>query len=331
MKVLVTMPISTTRDTFFDSGVVKRLESIADVEWNESTRQWGIKDLKDRLKDAEVCMTGWGSTRYVKEILDAAPNLKVLAHTGGSVASIVSDELYDRGVVVLSGNQLYAESVAEGVIAYMLCSLRRIVNYSNELQKGHWKEVDSYDEGLLDQSIGLVGFGAVAKFLAKMLVPFHMKIKAYDPFVKDEVLKEYGVERDSLENIFSQSKIISLHVAQTPDTHHMIGKELLQLIPDGALFVNTARPGIVDTEAMLEEFRKNRFNAFLDVYDQEPLPADSKLIGLSNVILMPHRGGPTVDRRGRVTMALIDDIQRIFRGEQPILEIGHDYAVKMTR
>lgn len=331
MKILVTMPVSVTRDTFFDAGVRSRMESMGEVEWNDGSAQWGIEDLKSRMKDVDVCMTGWGSARYVKEILDHAPNLKVLAHTGGSVATIVSDELYDRGIVVLSGNQLYAQSVAEGVIAYILCSLRRIIHYANELQKGHWKEVNSQDEGLLDQTIGLVGFGAVARFLVPMLKPFHVKIKVYDPYVKDEVLKEHGVERDSLENIFSRCRIISLHAAQTPDTHHMIGKRHFELIQDGALFVNTARAGIVDTEAMIEELQKNRFNAFLDVYDVEPLPADSKLIGLPNVILMPHRAGPTVDRRRIVTMALLDDIQRIFNGQKPFLEIGREYAMSMTR
>ena len=331
MKILVTMPKSRIRDTFINEEVKKRLESIAEVKWNESTKQWDTEEVRSRIQDVDVCLIGWGSVRYGEEILDGAPNLKILASTGGSVATIITDELYDRGVTVLSGNQIFAESVAEGVIAYMLSALRKIPLYSSEVQKGNWIDTAADDEGLLDQKVGLVGFGAVARNLAKMLVSFRTPIKVYDPYVKDEVLKEYGVERDSLENIFSQSKIISLHMSQNPGTHHMINRELLRSIPDGALFINTARPGPVDTEAMIEEFKKNRFQAVLDVYDVEPLPRDSQLIGLPNVILMPHRGGPTADRWGRVTTGLLDDILRIQNGEEPVLKIDRAYGMTMTR
>ena len=331
MKILVTMPISQIRSTFFPPEVIKRMESIAEVEWNETENPFGIEELKKRLRDVDVCMTGWGSERFDSEVLESADKLKVIAHTGGSVATIVSNELYEKGIIVLSGNPYYAESVAEGAIAYMLCSLRRIVFYQDMVQNGGWASPESWDEGLLDQSLGLVGFGAIAKFLTKKLAPFRVKIKAYDPYVDDEILKEYGVERASLEDIFSKSKIISIHAAKTPDTYHLVGSELLQAIPDGALLVNTARSSIINTAALEEELQKNRFQAVLDVFDEEPLPKDSKLIGLPNVLLMPHRGGPTTDRWRIVTLALIDDILRIFDGKEPVLAIEKKYAMAMSR
>ncbi len=332
LKVLVTLPEGITRDTFFPDCVVKKLESIADVGWNDTNEQLRGEELRKRIMDTDVCMTGWGSARYDRDVLETAGRLRIIAHTGGSVSGIVSDYLYDKGITVLSGNMLYAESVAEGTVAYILSALRKIPYFSNEMQKGVWSNSGYfYNEGLLEQKVGLVGFGMIAKFLVGMLKPFHNEIKVYDPYVSDEVLESYGVRRAGLEELFASSKIISIHAAKTPDTYHLIGKKLLQLIPDDALFVNTARASIVDTAALEEELAKNRFQAVLDVYDVEPLPLDSKLLHLPNVILMPHMGGPTMDRRKLVTLALIDDILKIYEGKQPTLSIDRKYAMAMTQ
>lgn len=257
--------------------------------------------------------------------------MRVIAHTGGSVAYIVSDELYERGIYILSGNEMMAEFVAEGTLAFILSALWRTSYYEHEMQNKRWTWVwDLKCESLLGQKIGLVGFGAVAKFLVRMLVPFRTEIKVYDPYVDDEVLSSYGVTRAGLEEIFRESKVISIHAAKTPDTYHMIGKKLLEMVPDGALLVNTARSSIIDTAALEEELLKNRFSAVLDVFDTEPLPEDSRLYGLPNVMLLPHMSG-VAGYWGKVTLALMGDIERIYDGKQPEMAISREYAMAMTR
>ncbi|NLJ66005.1 MAG: hydroxyacid dehydrogenase [Clostridiales bacterium] len=331
MKILVTMPKSGVRDGFLPPRVVKKLESIGEVEWNETSGNFSPGELKDRIKDVEVCIAGWGSARFDEEVLKDADRLKVIAYTGGSVANIVSDYLYEKGITVLSGNEIYAESVAEGVLTYILTSLRRVIYFQNQIFEGNWPPTEAWDEGILDQSIGLIGFGAVARYLTRMLEPFRVKVYAYDPYVDDEVLNSHGVERAGMEEIFANCKIISVHAAKTPETYHLIGKKQLESIQDGGLFVNTARASIVDTEALIGELLKNRFNAVIDVFDEEPLPADSPLIGLPNVLLQPHRGGPTTDRWEIVTLNLIEDTLRVFAGEKARLEIKKEYAMAMTQ
>jgi phosphoglycerate dehydrogenase-like enzyme len=331
-RILVTTAVGPIRDGFFPKDVIDRLESLGDVQWNERNEVMTADELRQRIVDIDVCMTGWGTVRYDRNIIDAARRLRVIAHTGGTVAGLVSDTLYDRDIHVISGNQLYAESVAEGVIAYMQSALRKIPFFHQELQQGRWYGPGQYfNEGLLGQRIGLVGFGAVARYLVKMLVPFHTSIMACDPFVADDTFREYGVTRASMDEIFTQSKIISLHAAKTPSTDHLVGASLLAKIQDDALLINTARASIIDTDALVAELRKNRFKAVLDVYDVEPLPADSPLIGLPNVMLLPHMGGPTIDRWKIVTHALIDDIQTILEGGSPRLGINRAYAMAMTR
>lgn len=331
MKILVAMPAGAVRDTFIPEETAGMLEKLGTVEWNGSSGQFTEDELREKIKDADVCITGWGNLRFDSNILENARNLKLVAHTGGTVAPIVSDCLYDRGIKVVSGNSIFAESVAESVIAYILASLRDIPYYNNEMQEGRWKPNNYYNEGLLDQTVGLVDFGAVARFVVGMLKPFRARIKVCSGYIGDETLAEYGMERATLEEIFTTCKIISIHSAKRPDTWHMVNAELLKMIPEGALLVNTARGSIIDEAALAEELQKGRFKAVLDVYETEPLPPESKLRKLKNVILIPHMGGPTIDRRKYVTLGLIEDIKRFSKGEKLKYEISREHAAAMTR
>ncbi len=331
MKILVAMRTGKTRDAFITPRAAKMLEELGTVIWNESDRVLRDEALKEKLKGVEVCITGWGCQCFDKDILESADSLRLIAHTGGSVATLVTEDVYKKGIKVISGNRIYAESVAEGTIAYMLASLRDIPYYSEMVQQNKWPHEEYTTEGLLDQTVGLVGFGMVAKYLARMIQPFRVKLKAYDPFVADEVFKEYGVEKATLEEVLTTCKIVSVHAAKTEGTYHMIGKDLLEKIPDGTILVNTARGSIFDEEALAEELQKGRFKAILDVFETEPLPENSKLRGLKNVILIPHMAGPTADRMERVTLELIEDIKNLYQGKPLKHEIDWNYAKAMTR
>jgi len=332
MNILVAMADNSIRSTFIPPEVEKKIELLGNVSWNTTSNALSAEELKLRIKDSDVCITGWGCKCFDRNVLEGNQSLRLIAHTGGSVARIVSDYLYEKGIRVISGNKLYSESVAEGVIAYMLASLRDISFYSNEMQSGDWQKNADYNEGLLEQNIGLVGFGAVARSLVKMLKVFRVKVKVYDPYVTEQTCIEYGVTHaESIEEIFTTSKLISMHAPEVPETYHMIDKELIAKIPDGTVFINTARGGIVDENALSEELQKGRFKAVLDVYEVEPLPEDSKLRGLKNVILMPHMAGPTVDRRKNVMLEILEDIERFFDGQQLQNEISKEYAMMMTR
>lgn len=330
MNILVTQPEGQVKDTFFTTAEIDKLHSIGNVTWNPSSKQFSRDDLREKLRGIDVCISGWGCERFDEFVLQNADKLKIIAHTGGSVSTIVSDELYERGIKVISGNWIYAESVAEGVLAYILASLRELPYYNSLVQNGGWRTEFFHNESLLDQTVGLVGFGSVAKYLVEMLKPFRTEIKVYDPYVTDILLKEYGVVRAELEEIFRDSKIISLHVPQIPETFHMVDKELLESMQEGALIINTARGSVIDENALAEVLQAGKIKAVLDVYEEEPLPSDSKLRGLSNAILIPHMGGPTIDRRRFVTAELIKDIESFMEGGSMRFEISKGYAAAMS-
>lgn len=331
-KIAVVMFDGDTRNSFIPNDVAKKLETMGTVTWNALNRNYDADELREAVKDVDVCIAGWECSRFDEFVIKGAEKLKLIAYTGGSVAPIVSDFLYNRGIKVVSGNKIYAKSVAEGVIGYILASLRNIPGYCKDVQAGGWAGQNAFSEGLLDQTVGLVGFGAVARYLSVMLKAFNTRTLVYDPFVSDELCEEYGVERvNSLEEIVTVSKIISLHAPRTPQTYHIVDRKILCMIPDDSLLVNTARGSLIDEEALADELGKGRFKAVLDVYETEPLSSDSRLRGLDNVILMPHLAGPTLDRRRLVTLALIDEIHRFYNGQPLLHEIGREYAMAMTR
>ena len=164
-----------------------------------------------------------------------------------------------------------------------------------------------------------------------MLQPFRCRIKVYSRTITDEKLKKYNLERASLEEIFSTCDIVSLHTAWNKHTENMINEDLLKLLKKGAVLINTARGKIIDEPALIRELKTKRFSAALDVYWQEPLPSDSELYDLDNVLLMPHRGGPTPDRYAYISSELIDEVYNYLESGAPLKnEITRERALSMT-
>ena len=334
MKAYVSMPQNANFPTFFTEENLALAASLGEFTFCESPVECSNEEVAKQIGDADVYITAWDSPRLDKTILDAAPNLKLMVHLCGTVAPFVTDEVFDRGVRVISGNDMFAESVAEGTVGYILAALRNIPKFSHRYKYDKiWRAPGDFNRGLLGKTVGLVSYGAIAKHLVRMLQPFRVKIKVYDiKPLPEEDKRKYGLEEASLEEVFSTSDIVSLHTPLYEKTYHMIGEELLSKIKDGALFINTSRGKIVDQPALERELAKARFNALLDVYEVEPLPDDNPMREMDNVILMPHMGGPTVDFREDITRTLLLESAAFMRGEGELVhEVSHAQASVMTR
>ena len=334
MKSFVTLPKNAAFSTFFTEENIALIESFGEVVWNDSADHFTPEEIASRIGESDIYVTGWGSPRLDASILDAAPNLRLLVHLCGTVVPFVSDAMWERGVRVISGNDFFAESVAEGTIGYMLTALRDIPMYSARLkQEKRWKTAEDSNRGLLGKTVGIVSYGAIARHLVRMLQPFRVKIKVYDikPLPEDHKEK-YGLEQASLEEIFSSCDIVTLHTPLNDQTYHLIGEEQLSLLPEGALFINTSRGSVVDQPALERELKKGRFRALLDVYEQEPPSSDSELYRLDNVIMMPHMAGPTRDLRKDITRALLIEASEFLQDGAPLAhEISREAAEMMSR
>lgn len=331
MKILVTVGDGEVKESFFTPKAKAALEALGDVEYNDTGRQAYTKEeLIEHIKDVDILVTGWKTPRIDEDVLKAANRLKIHAHTGGTVATMICKEEYDRGIIVLSGNDLFAKSVAEGCLAYTLMSLRCLYDEVNSIKNNGWRRVPGTNSGIIGKKIGIVGYGAIAKYYIDLLKWFQPEILVASRYITKEDAKQRGVRIASAEEIFETCDVISLHAALNKENRGMITGELMKKIKPGALFVNTARAGIVDEEAMIQELKTGRFRAVLDVYHQEPLPADSQLRNLDNVLLFPHMAGPTFDMREKVTLKLAEDIRAILEGRPYEDGISYEYAVRMT-
>ena len=332
IKVFVSVPtVGRVMDGFFCDDVKPYLADLFDITYSPLDRQLELDEIKEYAGDAEVIITGWDHLKMEAEHLEGT-NIKVIAHTGGSVADLVAPSVWEAGYKVISGNDMYAESVAEGALTYILMALRRLPHYIKDMKDGGWRSPHLVaTNGLLDQTVGLVGMGTITRYLMKMLKPFHVKLKLYSGYpIDEEILKENNATQASLEEIFSTCKVVSLHSALNNKTRNMIGKEHFDLLQDDAVFVNSARAAIIREEEMMAALAENRFRAVIDVYHVEPLAEDSPLRKMDNVYLVSHMAGPTGDRRPYITKNLGDDIVRYFNGEGFKYEITAKVAERMT-
>ncbi len=330
MKTFVAIAGGTIRDRVLPPENIRLLASLGEVVF--ASEPISEASVASEIGNADVYMTMWGSPRLSETVLRAAPNLRLLVHLGGTVVPYVSDAMWERGIRVISGNEQMAESVAEGCIAYLLAALRDIPYYSRRLGEGkQWKKSEDIYLGLLDRKIGIVSLGTISQHLIRMLEPFHPEISVCSRSELPEAYLARGIRRASLDEIFSQSDIITVHTALNDQTRHMIGKRHFDMIRDGALLLNTSRGAVLDEEALIASLREGRYRAVLDVYEREPLPKESPLFTLPNVMLMPHMAGPTTDRFAKSTNELIREANAfLLHGDPLAYEIVRARAEAMT-
>ena len=316
MNVLVTVPEGNLRESLFPPARRERLESMGSVTWNPASEQFTAAELRSEVRDVDVCVTGWGTAKIDERVLRDADALDLVAHIGGSVASVGSHDLYDRGVTVCNANDVMAKYVAEAIVGYALAWLRRIPQFDATLKAGGWKDGFADVASLFESTVGFVGLGDVGRNLAKLLAPFDVDILVYDPYVTDEELAAYDAVREAdLQTVLAASEVVSIHAPKTEETLHMFDADRLAQLSDGSLLINAARGAIVDEAALLAELRTGRIAAVLDVFEKEPLSEDSDLRTVDNAILQPHVAAAPA--RVHLTDAILDELAR-YADDRPL-------------
>ena len=330
MKLFITMPHTPQSDTFLTPGVMELLKSIGEVEQNPYDRPLTADEVVEMAPDANVLITCWDTCKYFKRHIEKMPHLKLIAHTGGTVVPVVAPEVFETDVKVISANDVFAKSVAEGCLCYTLAALRRLEYYIGLMREGGYKERVFYNRGLFGKKLGIVGFGAIARHFLNMVRWYDLEVLIYSSHLTDEEAAKYGARTASLEEIFSECDVISIHASNTPRTQGMITRELMERLKPDALLVNTARGAVIDEPAMFEMLLDGKFYAALDVFVEEPPAPDAPIRKCKNALLMPHMGGPTIDMRGVVLHELSKDIVRLEKGEPLQNEITAAAAARMT-
>jgi lactate dehydrogenase-like 2-hydroxyacid dehydrogenase len=205
--------------------------------------------------------------------------------------------------------------VAEMAFSLILAARRKLKYFDQAVAREDWGKV--IVEETIQSTIGIVGFGAIGRAVAKLFSGWDCKIITYDPFPDKKKMEEMGVSLVSLEELFSSADVITLHIPYSKENHHLVGKKLLNSMKSNAIIVNTSRGNIVDEDALVEVLRENRIcGAGLDVFGQEPLPVTSPLFGLANSILTPHVSSQTVESLWRIYAMAIDIIADFYAGRE---------------
>ncbi|MFH1086122.1 MAG: hydroxyacid dehydrogenase, partial [Chloroflexota bacterium] len=329
--VLVTIPQPLRGHILTDANRA-RLESLADVTWNEDGHNWSGEELAARLPGQEVLLGSWGVPKLTAEVLAAADRLKLLAYAAGSVKGFVTDAVFDRGVIVCHAAPRIADSVAEYALTMALVGLRQVVALDRQMKTGEpWpKTRDMPFFEIAGARVGLLGMGYVGWRSARLFKAVGAEVWVYDPYLAPEAAQELGVLQVGLDELLSQCQVISVHLPVTPETHHLLGARELALIQDGAVFINSARSWTVDQDALLAQLRTGRFWAALDVFDTEPLPADHPFRQLDNAVLTPHVAGQTVNSYHGLTGEMIGEIERHFRGEPLAYQVSREKLALMA-
>ena len=259
------------------------------------------EELARRVASADVILTGWGTPMLPESILTApSRQLRYICHVAGQVSPFLTRKFLESDIRVTNWGEAGVWTFAEGTVALIFGCLKDMHRVLPFMQANHWGFTFSRPSPTLrGKTIGLIGFGAIARTVVEMLRPFECRFVWFDPFASGSTAANDG-RRGTLEEVFAEADIVSVHCGLTPQTTGMIGLAQFRKMKPHAILVNTSR-GKVIREAELVQFLRERpdVTAGLDVYETEPLPADSPLPQLDNAICYSHcvgSGGEVFDR-----------------------------------
>lgn len=257
------------------------------------------------------------------ELLDAAPNLKAIASISVGVDNYPVEELTRRGILLCNTPDVLTETTADTGFSLIMASARRVVELAEYVKRGDWKSSigpEQFGSDVHGKTLGMVGFGRIGQAVARRgALGFGMKILYSNASPKPDLEAELGARRCELDELLQQSDFVCAIVPLTPETRQLIGAREFELMKESAIFINISRGQVVDEQAMIQALESGQIRgAGLDVFEQEPLQADSPLPKMPNVVALPHIGSATYETRTAMAQRAVDNIMLALDGKRPI-------------
>jgi len=271
----------------------------------------GLKgaELADAIAAADAVLVR-SATQITRDSLARANGLKVIGRAGVGVDTIDVDAATERGIAVLTAPAGNTISAAELTLALTLALLRRVSAADRSMKGGHWDRKSFSGTELYGKTLGLVGAGRIGGEVAKRARAFGMQVVAFDPFLIADRAAALGIERAELDDVLRRADVVSLHVPLTDSTTGLLGERELALMKPTAVIINAARGGVVREDELIRALKEKRLaGAALDVFEQEPLPADHPLRALDNVVLTPHLGASTAEAQQNVAVEIAEAVR----------------------
>ncbi|MFW6169636.1 MAG: 2-hydroxyacid dehydrogenase [Planctomycetota bacterium] len=336
------MKLLAISDTYIPAPIMREgLESLREVGMDVETRPWEHESLSG-LQEANLAIEQGGPEAVPlpgslladcdafhvlvvqfapvsRRLLERASSLQLVCVLRGGTENVDVSFATERGISVMNTPGRNARAVAECTLALMLAEVRNIARAHAALKSGLWRRDFPNTEAIPElnqKTVGLVGYGAVGRLVARYLTAFGSNVVTHDPFLEQDPA---AVRRVELAELLEQSDIVSLHARLTDDNRHLIGRAELERMKPTAVLVNTARSGLVDEDALVQALAEKRImGAAIDVFDQEPLPPEHPLLTLDNVTLTPHLAGSTIDAFRGSPALLAGHLKRLMRGDHNV-------------
>jgi glyoxylate reductase len=261
------------------------------------------------------------ATRFDREVLEHAPNLRVISNIAVGYDNVDIAACTERGIAVCNTPGVLTDATADVTLALMLAVCRRVVEADKFTRAGQWRywtPLLMVGQDLTEATLGIVGMGRIGLEVARRAKGFRMRILYHNRNRRPDAEAELGARYVDLRTLLAESDFVSLHVPATPETRKLIGATELASMKPTAYLINAARGAVIDQAALIDALRERRIaGAGLDVYDPEPIAPDNPLLELDNCVLMPHVGAATIRTRQRMSELAARNVLAVLKGEKP--------------
>ena len=282
------------------------------------------EDILSIIEDYHAIVSR-SETRITRELIDRGARLKVIARAAVGVGNIDLEYATEKGLLVINTPGKNTNSAAELTLGLLLAAMRKVVPAHRRLENKGWERHEFTGRELMGKTIGIIGLGNVGHRVARFARAFDMEVLACDPYIADEVFDLHQAQKCELDQIVTQSDVITLHVPLTGETRNMINAGHFARMKDGVVVLNTARGGLIDEKALLEALKSGKAAAAgIDTWAVEP-PTDNPLTEHPNVVMTPHIGASTTEAQMRIAESIAEQTLRALRDEVV------DYPVNMPR
>src|SRR5215212_934281 len=274
-------------------------------------KRTGLKgdELREAVADADGLVVR-SETKVTPDVMDAAGRLRVIGRAGVGVDNIDVPAATARGIVVMNAPDGNTITTAEHTIALLVSLARRVPQAASALRAGRWERKRFVGVELQSKTLGIVGLGRIGRTVAARARAFGMSIVAYDPFIAPEQARDLELEIAPLDEVFARADFLTVHTPLTAETRGIVGTTAFSKMKRGVRVINCARGGLVDERALLAAIKEGIVaGAALDVFEEEPPPADHPLLALDEVIATPHLGASTTEAQEGVALTVAEQMR----------------------